>query len=432
MKLLIVDDSLMILRHAEGILRRSGLPVEITTSQMGSDTVELIRKNGIQIVLLDIIMPGTSGIDILRLIKGDSGTKDTEVLMFSSLSDKETLTTCFELGASDYIAKPIDELEFLARVKSVIRKKNMEIEETAYLKEIESQNIRLKDLNAKLNDAKGQLLQQEKMASVGHLAAGVAHEINNPLGFVTSNITTLKQYTRKYRELSEQVMNFVSLPVEQGLDPAFIIPFKGLREYVRKADFDFINSDLEDLYKDTHDGLDRVSKIVKGLRNFSRIDNMDERSAYDLKEGIENTLVISRNELKYAASLELDLGEVPEIVAAGGQINQVILNILLNACAAVKSRFAPALGQIFIRTWAEGEHVCLSIKDNGIGIPQENLSSIFNPFFTTKPVGEGTGLGLSISYDIIVNKHHGSIEVQSTYGEGTEFKITLPVDENAS
>lgn len=428
MVLLIVDDSMLILKHAEGILKSSGLPVEIITCKSGEEALRIILERPIQIVLLDIIMPGISGIDILRHIKENPLTQSTEVLMFSSLSDKETLNTCFELGASDYITKPIDELEFLARVKSAIRNKDLEIEETSYLKEIEAQNVRLKDLNAKLNVAKGQLLQQEKMAGVGHLAAGVAHEINNPLGFVTSNLTTLKQYTQKYRELCVLVNRLLMHPMDPGKSPEVFEAADTLKKFIERADFEFINSDLDDLYKDTEDGLGRVSKIVKGLRNFSRIDNLEDISPYNLNEGIENTLIITRNELKYAARLELDLGEIPEITAIGGQINQVILNLLLNAIAAVKERYSPALGWIGIRTWYKDGKVYLAIKDNGIGIHEAHLNSIFDPFYTTKPVGEGTGLGLSISYDIVVNKHQGWIEAESTVGEGAEFLVSLPVD----
>lgn len=427
MRLVLVDDSMMILRHAEQILRKSGTSAEILTCQSGEELLDICQEQEVDIVLLDIVMPKMNGIEVLKKIKSNPQLKSIEVLMFSSLSDKETLRDCFELGATDYIAKPIVDLEFNARINSVIRKKNLEKTGVLYLKEIQEQNAELKAVNAKLQDAHNQLIQQEKLASVGHLAAGVAHEINNPLGFITSNINTLKKYTGKYRMITELAMNFVNMVQLEDVNRDAQIAFRAMRDYLKKSDFDFINDDLDELYKDTSEGLDRVGKIVKGLRNFSRVDQIDEMSVYNLNEGIENTLIISRNEIKYAAEVRLELQEIPDITASGGQINQVILNLLLNAVSAVKSKFEQGLGLITLKTWADAGFVHMTITDNGSGIFPEHINRIFNPFFTTKAVGEGTGLGLSISYDIIVNKHYGDIRVQSTPGEGTEFHITLPV-----
>ncbi len=427
MRLVLVDDSMVILRHAEQILRNNGTLAEILTCQSGEALLEICREQEVDIVLLDIVMPKMNGIEVLKKIKSNPELKSIEVLMFSSLSDKETLRDCFELGATDYIAKPIVDLEFNARINSVIRKKNLEKSGGLYLKEIQEHNAELKAVNAKLQDAHNQLIQQEKLASVGHLAAGVAHEINNPLGFVTSNINTLRKYTGKYRMITELAINFVNTVQLEDLNPDTQGAFRAMRDYLKKSDFDFINDDLDELYKDTTEGLDRVGKIVKGLRNFSRIDQVDEMSVYNLNEGIENTLIISRSEIKYAAEVQLELQEIPDITASGGQINQVILNLLLNAVSAVKSKFEQGLGLIILKTWTDAGFVHMTITDNGTGISPEHINRIFNPFFTTKAVGEGTGLGLSISYDIIVNKHYGDIRVRSTPGEGTEFHITLPV-----
>lgn len=427
MILLIVDDSRMFLKRAKDVLQESGIPVQLITAESGERALEMVRSQRVDIMLLDIIMPGIGGLDVLADLKGDPETRSIDVLMFSSLSDKKTLNHCFELGASDYITKPIDEYEFIARVKSAVKKRDLELEETAYLKEIESQNTRLRDLNARLNDVKGKLLQQEKMAGVGQLAAGVAHEINNPLGFVASNISTMEQYAGKYREFYRRITALLEVCAVSETQEQFVQDYDTLKSYAESAGIDYINSDLEDLFSDTNEGLSRVSRIVKGLRNFSRVDTLEDAGPYDLNEGIENTLIMTRNDLKYAARLELELGEVPEIMAVGGQINQVILNLITNAIWAVKNRYSPALGWIGIRTWRKDNMVYFAVKDNGSGIPQEVKSQIFNPFFTTKPVGEGTGLGLSISYDFIVNKHKGWIDVESQENEGTEFIVALPL-----
>lgn len=427
MKIVLVDDSKLILKHAEQIIINSGIFIDIITCEDGLKLLEICENEDIDIVLLDIVMPHMNGIEILKIIKQHPKFNKIDVLMFSSLSDKETLRDCFDWGASDYITKPINELEFNARIKSAVRKKMLENESAIQLKAIQNNNSELIAVNIMLQDAQNQLIQQEKLASVGHLAAGVAHEINNPLGFVSSNFTTLKKYTGKYQAVTQLTNNLIQALHLESLSDEELIALNELKAYLKNNNFQFINGDIEEIYKDTSEGLARVGKIVKGLRNFSRIDQVNEMSDYDLNEGIENTLIISRNEIKYAAEVKLNLKELPEIMASGGQINQVILNLLLNATSAIKSKHEPELGLISICTWADKEFVNLTIEDNGMGILPENLNTVFNPFFTTKPVGEGTGLGLSISYDIITNKHHGMISVESSYGDGTIFRIRLPI-----
>ena len=170
----------------------------------------------------------------------------------------------------------------------------------------------------------------------------------------------------------------------------------------------------------------RVGDIVKALRMFSRIDKQGAREDYDLNEGVRNSLIVARNEIKYIAEIREELAEIPLVSAIGGQINQVLLNLILNAAYAIKEKGLPELGLITVRTYLTDGTVCCSIQDNGKGIPAEIQKDIFNPFFTTKPVGQGTGLGLSISYDIIVNKHQGKINFSSIEGEGTTFFIQLP------
>ncbi len=282
MKLVLVDDSVMILKHAEQILRKSELPVDILTCQSGEELLEICNEQEIDIVLLDIVMPNMDGFEVLKRIKRSERLKSIEVLMFSSLSDKEILRDCFEMGATDYIAKPIVDLEFNARINSVIRKKNFEKEGIRYLKEIQEHNAELQAVNARLQDAHNQLIQQEKLASVGHLAAGVAHEINNPLGFVTSNVATLKNYTQKYRRMTELAAALAASIEAEALNPEALIPLRAMRDFISRSDFEFINTDIDELFKDTTEGLDRVGKIVKGLRNFSRVDQTNEFSLYNL------------------------------------------------------------------------------------------------------------------------------------------------------
>jgi len=425
MRLLIVEDNLLNLKVAKHLLNRNMIDIEILTTQLGKEALKMLEEEVIDIILLDIVMPDINGVEILRTVKSNPNKSDIKVIMFSSLMDKATLKECFEIGASDYITKPIDEVDFIARLKTAIKEKELENRSKVYIEKIKKQNAELVDLNQQLNDTQSQLIQQEKLAAIGHLAAGVAHEINNPLGFVISNYSTLKKYVGKYRKGMEIFSGTYNLYKNGNKINEDVI--SNIITFFKKNDFEFIDEDIDDLFDDTFSGLDRVKKIVTELRNFSRVNAFEELEVYDLNDGIRNTLVISKNEIKYVANIEADYGKLPEINAVGGQINQVILNLLMNAVAAIKSKSESEMGLLQIKTYADNDYVYLSIKDSGTGIDQEHLNSIFNPFFTTKPVGEGTGLGLSISYDIIVNKHKGLLDVNSTIGEGTEFILGLPI-----
>ncbi len=268
----------------------------------------------------------------------------------------------------------------------------------------------LTELLKKVEEAQNQLLQSEKMAAIGQLAAGVAHEINHPVGFVNSNIGTLKTYT-------EQLLALVAAheAVAAGGDPAL------LAEARRKADLEFLKEDLPQLIKESQDGLGRVTRIVQDLKDFSHVDESSQQEA-DLNAGIESTLNVVWNEIKYKAEVDRQLGEVPPVHCVPAQINQVFMNILVNAAQAIETR-----GTITLRSGTQNDYAWFEIEDTGKGMPEDVRKRIFEPFFTTKPVGKGTGLGLSISYDIIVKKHGGSLDVISTPGKGTCFRIMLPI-----
>jgi signal transduction histidine kinase len=200
-----------------------------------------------------------------------------------------------------------------------------------------------------------------------------------------------------------------------------------LKQLEKQKKIDFLAADVESLFLESKDGLDRVARIVKGLRTFSRVDRLDVFAEYDLNEGVTSTLVVARNEVKYHADVETELGSVPMILASGGQINQVLLNIIVNASHAIKANDETRRGLIRIRTFEEENQVGCSIYNNGPVIPPDIIHRIFEPFFTTKKVGQGTGLGLSISYDIVVNLHHGRMTVVSSEADGTIFTFFLPV-----
>lgn len=301
----------------------------------------------------------------------------------------------------------------------------LEIQVEERTRELQKKNSELEVAYNDLQSAQSQVIHQEKMASIGQLAAGVAHEINNPLGFAMSNFETLQKYMRRMVDVLAAFRTFrndVMTTADSGLQQKNA----ELSALEQQKKIDHILQDVDATFQETQEGLRRVSDIVKALKVFSRIDQQGKYENYDLNEGIRNSLIVSQNEIKFIAAIQEELTDIPTVKAVGGQINQVLLNLLLNAAYAIKDKGLDGLGLITVRTYTDGKSVFCAVQDNGKGIPQDIQKDIFNPFFTTKPVGQGTGLGLSISYDIVVNKHHGDISFNSIVGEGTTFIIRLP------
>jgi signal transduction histidine kinase len=266
----------------------------------------------------------------------------------------------------------------------------------------------------KLEQAHNQLLQSEKMASIGQLAAGVAHEINNPIGFVSSNLRSLRAYVDGLFDI---------IATYERHEAALGIPARQEILQCRKQhEFEYLQSDVIELLDESADGAQRVKQIVQDLKDFSHVGEPDWQFA-DLHKGLESTINIAHNEIKYVAEITRNYGVIPDVECLASQLNQVFMNILVNAAHANKD----GRGHIGIRTALLDEsQVCVEISDDGVGIPPENLTRIFDPFFTTKPVGKGTGLGLSLSYGIVA-KHNGRIDVTSEVGVGTTFRVVLPI-----
>ncbi|MDO8991302.1 MAG: ATP-binding protein [Sideroxyarcus sp.] len=309
---------------------------------------------------------------------------------------------------SAMLAESKAELEL--RVKA--RTEELELAKQALEADIKS----MRQLNQKLEDAHSQLLQSEKMASIGQLAAGVAHEINNPIGFVYSNLGMLEKYVQDAFGMIEMYEH-----AESAIADAEVR--QQLQAAKQKLDIAFLKTDLHALMGESRDGISRVKAIVQNLKDFSHAGATDEWHFADLHRGLNSTLNIVNNEIKYKAEVVKQYGELPEVECLLSQLNQVFMNLLVNAAHAIKER-----GTITVRTGRAGDEVWIEIADTGQGIASEHLQKIFDPFFTTKPVGQGTGLGLSLSYGI-VQKHHGRIEVQSEVGKGTTFRVWLPVEQ---
>jgi signal transduction histidine kinase len=288
---------------------------------------------------------------------------------------------------------------------------------------VHKRNVELLDSLLNVRNTQPKLIQQEKLASIGQLAAGIAHELNNPVGFISSNFTSLTSYIHIVKEYVAECERLLLHRKETKDDPGARARVLEFREQKK---VEYILSDIENLVAESMEGVARITEIISSLRNFSRIDHEGKIEQYDLNEALESTLTVARNEIKYVAEVEKEFSTVPLIECIGSEINQVLLNIIVNASQAIESQGTSDKGRIHIRTYADKNDVYCEISDNGPGIPKSIISRVFDPFFTTKEAGEGIGLGLNISYDIVVNKHGGDLLVESEQGKGATFTIKLP------
>jgi signal transduction histidine kinase len=294
--------------------------------------------------------------------------------------------------------------------KERLAAQNTQLHEEAAIRERTEQELR--ELVKKLGHAQNQLLQSEKMASIGVLAAGIAHEINNPIGFVNSNLHTLQTYVYDMLKLLAAY--------EQAEGSLIADALQEINRLKSEIDIRYLRGDIDDLLRESQDGLQRVKRIVLDLKDFSHVDEA-ERQVANLEQGLDSTLNVVWNELKYKAEVIKEYGSIPEIECFPSQLNQVFMNLLVNAVQAIEEH-----GRITLRTGVAADDLWIEVEDTGKGIPPEHLGRLFEPFFTTKPVGQGTGLGLSLSYGI-VQKHDGRIEVKSEVGKGSVFRVVLPL-----
>lgn len=286
-------------------------------------------------------------------------------------------------------------------------------ERMAYEAELKKSKEDLEASLLTLQKMQSTLVQQEQMVAIGQLAAGVAHEINNPLAFVLSNQLTLKDYTKKLSHYASEWLEIKSKENE-------------FKEEIKELEY--ISEDLEDIFEEINSGLHRVKNIVESLRFFSKNGNNQTFEPYDIEEGIRNTLVILHNRLTESVTLVQEIPKgLPLIKAFGSKMNQVFLNLLINALDAVKEKYPLKGGEIFLRAFVHSETIEIQVQDNGNGLSEEVKRQIFNPFFTTKPLGKGTGLGMSVVYDIVKNIHDGDIIIESEESLGTRIRLFFPI-----
>lgn len=321
--------------------------------------------------------------------------------------------------AEFFSEKPVEQDEHLLMiVEAAAKQLGTILERRLAEKKLKHNYEALESAHKELKDAQAQLVQSSKLASIGQLAAGVAHEINNPIAFVANNISVLKKYIGTLKEVIGNNQSFLN---EIPDADEHLSSFKqAIIKFNKQKNLDFILDDLESLMTDSIDGMDRVTKIVSGLKSFARVDEAEFKEV-DLNECIESTIKVVWNEIKYKCTINKNLNELPLVKCNPGKLNQVFMNLIVNAGQAIEEQ-----GEIIINSHATENEVVISIQDSGSGISEENIEKLFDPFFTTKPVGVGTGLGLSISYGI-VQDHNGQINVSSELGVGTTFEIILPI-----
>ncbi|MFK5984085.1 MAG: ATP-binding protein [Pseudomonadota bacterium] len=388
----------------------------IIEAENGHQCLDILDSCRVDLVLLELMMPDISGFDVLKSIQLRSVQYSPPVLVISTLIESNTISQILHMGAVDYLKKPFNYAELKARINTHLqfakRERNLE-------SKVKERTASLQQAKQRLEETFKQLLQSEKMASIGQLTAGIAHEINNPVGFIASNLSTLDEYLVSFIKLFNDYHKLENVCTE-GQEEQLQLLLKNIKAFKEKVDLEFILEDIPELMEDTREGTNRVKTIVKGMTAFAHADE-GEIAENDINEAIELTLKVVWNELKYKADVNISLGDLPKVSCNINQMNQVFTNLLVNAAQAMDER-----GEINIVTQYKDDKVILEFSDTGKGIKAENIKRLFDPFFTTKPVGHGTGLGLYLSYEIIHN-HNGSIEVESEVNKGTKFTIHLPV-----
>lgn len=406
-RVLLVDDSRTVRKMFSGYLSS-----RFVCAEAGSfdEALAVLRCDEFDVVITDIIMPGLSGIELLRKIIVDY--PNIAVIVVSGVDRPQRALDAMRLGAFDYIIKPCEPEVLEITVDRAIKHRALLVDAQRSKRDLEFKNEELVKRKVQLEHLQTQIVQSAKMASLGQLAAGVAHELNNPVGFVHANMEMLDQY---FKDLTRLI---------QFYDGAEILATNGAQVAAIKDEIGYptILEDINSIVRDCRDGSDRIRDIVQNLRTFSRLDEA-EYSLTSVHEGIDSTIrLISGHFSSGNITFVREYGELPTIQAFSGQLNQVWMNLLVNAAQSIGA----GNGKIKIKTSFDSDNIFVEIGDSGCGIAVQDLNRIFDPFFTTKPVGEGTGLGLSISFGI-VERHGGNITVDTRLNEGTTFKVTIPL-----
>jgi two-component system NtrC family sensor kinase len=390
MQVLIADDDPVSRRLLQSYLQKCGY--EVTTAQNGSEAWSLFLGTAFAIVITDWMMPEVDGLELIRRIRSVRRPGYVHATLLTAKDQMEDLVEGMEAGADDFLTKPFDKDELRVRLRAAERLVKLEQD--------------LAEQNQILRETQAALVQTEKLASLGRLAAGVAHEINNPVAYVTNNIAVIRRDTQAA---------LTALDAYRQGDAAEAAKLE------KMADIDYLRENFARTCDKTLEGLQRVRDIVRNLRDFARLDEAEFKEA-DLNSALKSTIEMVQHQIKEKSiRLETKFGSLPSVLCHPGKINQVFLNLLVNAIQACSRG-----GVVATRTLVEPDRVVVEVVDNGCGISPEHKLRLFEPFFTTKPIGQGTGLGLSVSFGI-VRDHGGAIDVESEVGCGSTFRVRLPL-----
>ena len=417
-------------------------PYELSFAAQGAEGLELHRRalaadRPFALAFVDMRMPpGWDGMQTIEALWAEDPR--LQVVICTAYSDHPHAEIVGRLGTGDnllILKKPFDTEEVAQLASALVAKKEIERRNRLYEQQMEQTILerteamaraeydeelaraKVEQLEERIRNEHEQLIHSEKLACIGQLAAGVAHEINNPVGFLTSNLTTLSDYFRIVRRL---IGHHHAVLQALSDDACRCAAADTAVRYAEEEDIDFILGDVDQLIAESLEGAGRVKEIVDSLRTYARAD-LQEPAPTNLNQGLAATIRMLNNELKYKCDLEVDLKDLPVYIGFSGQLNQVFTNLLVNACHAIKER-----GHITVRSRCIDETIIVSVQDDGCGIPQDIRLRIFDPFFTTKPIGQGTGLGLSVSQSI-VSKHGGRIAIDSQPDKGTTVSVILPL-----
>jgi signal transduction histidine kinase len=429
--ILIVDDTPDNIRVLSTMLLEQGYGVRKALN--GKMALVAAHAKAPDLILLDITMPDMNGYEVCQRLKEQAQTSTIPIIFLSALDGTTDKVKAFQVGGADYITKPFQFEEVMARIQTQLTVRSLQMQ-------LQAQNKELQDSLHDLKNAQSRLVQQEKMIGLGQLTAGIAHEINNPISFIFGNLEPAWNYIKDLTHL-------IQLYQREYPDPTIAI-----QEATEEIDLEFLIPDLHKLMRSMQNGAERIQSIILALRIFSRLDESDIKPV-DLHDGLDSTLLLLKHRLQQKEkSLDIKVvktyGKIPSITCHARQLNQVFFNLLNNAIDALELAYAPselALSSasqprhslrerpqstptIWISTECiDSEMIKVQIRDNGVGIADELRDRIFDPFYTTKQIGTGVGLGLSISYQIVVEQHKGQLMCHSQLEQGAEFVIKIPV-----
>ena len=407
-KILLIDDHsstrLILKRHLSE-------QYEVFLAKDGGEGLQLAIQERPALIICDWMMPVMDGIELCCKIKRDPDLASTFFILLTSKGELADRVRGLDAGADDFLSKPVEQSELLARVRAGLRLHQSQ-------NELREANLQASTALRELQQTQAQLIQSEKMSSLGKLVAGIAHEINNPVTFIHGNLGHATTY---FKELAE----FADFSRHR--------PDPEIEALAQQMDLDFALQDFPKVLTSMQNGAERIRKIVCSLHNFSRLDQA-QMKVVDIHQGIDSTLLILQNRLVDIEVIQ-KYGHLPKVECYPGDFNQVLLNVLNNAIDSIhleeNLKEKSASGCITISTSVLDKQIEIIIADNGAGIPERILPRIFDPFFTTKPVGEGKGLGLTTSYQIVVEKHGGELKCFSQVGIGSEFAIAIPISQTA-